>query len=332
MLFHMTIGHNAQDCPGRRPTEPPALVAPSDTREALGKELGVKLHFVLWGASCMLWAQPEHLAFAILEAEDVESAMQYVGSLVPKEWTCSVLPVWNLPSQLRLIRQVRLAPPIQFGDGLTATEPASKSAPPTTQTAARRRVPPPDAKTDEPPTDVDNHIERIGDEPNTTAIPESESPGTITRLLHELDAVPAAPTSSAAGSDSTGTGADPAQAQAPPTQIIQQRAHEPQLTSRAWLVASAGPTKGKTFRVAPEGATIGRLPDHEIYIPDERLSREHARIEFRDDRYWLRDLESMNGTALNGSLVSGAQPLQSGDTIELGSSKLVVTVELNAPA
>src|SRR6476646_11823433 len=100
MLFHVTISHAAQDCPGRHPAEPPVLVAPSDTREALGNQLGVKLHFVLWGAACMLWAQPDHTAFAVLEAEDVESATQYIAALVPQDWTYSARPVWNLPSQL----------------------------------------------------------------------------------------------------------------------------------------------------------------------------------------------------------------------------------------
>ena len=98
MLFHMTITHGAADCPGRRPTEPPALVAPSDTREKLAIELGVKLHFVLWGASCMLWAQPEHQAFAVSRNRGRGTAMQYVSALVPKDWTCTALPVWNLPS------------------------------------------------------------------------------------------------------------------------------------------------------------------------------------------------------------------------------------------
>jgi FHA domain len=326
MLFHITITHSPQDCPGRRPTEPPALVAPSDTREALAIELGVKLHFVLWGASCMLWAQPEHQAFAVLETEDVESAMQYVSALVPKDWTCTALPVWNLPSQLRLVRQVRMAPPTQFGDAFAAAEPAPKAPPARAEVTPRRRLPQAEVKSDEPPIEVGDRVERSGNRPDTPKAPETKSPGTITLLLRELDAESAAPNESAAESASVGPGADRDQAQPPPTQIIG-GAYEPHVTAGIWLVASAGPTKGKTFTVPPEGATIGRLPELQVYLPDERLSREHARIEFRDGRYWLLDLGSLNGTALNGTLVAEIQPLQSGDTIELGSSKLVVTLE-----
>ncbi|MBV8717488.1 MAG: FHA domain-containing protein [Chloroflexi bacterium] len=310
MLFHVTIGHKSKDCPGRRPTEPPALVAPSDTRETLGNELNVKLHFVLWGAACMLWAQPEHLAFAVIEAEDVESALQYVTALVPEDWTSSVLPVWNLPSQLRLIRQVRLATPTQFGEGLppaeTAKAQSNKSEAPAKQRAK------PEVKIEEP-------VDRI-----------EESPGTITRLLRELDSPslePAAASPANASALTPGPAAD-----APRTQIIEPIQPLPDSTATVWLVASAGPTKGRTFKVASEGATIGRLPEHEVYIPDERLSREHARVDFKDGRYWLQDLGSMNGTALNGTLVTEHQALQSGDTIELGSTKLVVTVNPTQPA
>src|SRR5262249_4107331 len=74
---------------------------------------------------CMLWAQPEHLAFAVLEAEDVESALQFLGALVPQSWTYKVRPVWNLPSQLRLIRQVQLAPTMLTGDELTQPDTTS---------------------------------------------------------------------------------------------------------------------------------------------------------------------------------------------------------------
>jgi hypothetical protein len=335
VLFHVTIGHKSSDCPGRRPTDPPALVAPSDTRENLGHELNVKLHFVLWGAACMLWAQPEHLAFAVLEAEDVESALQYVTALVPEDWTASVLPVWNLPSQLRLIRQVRLATPTHFGEGLPPAESGAKAAPSRAEPAARRRVAAAEAaelevaeaKADEPPPPEPRALEEVNTRPPEPArTPEPESPGTITRILRDLDSAASGPSAAPSSSAKPAAEVDTARHQAPSTQIIEPRKRESSATPTAWLVASAGPAKGKTFNVVSDGATIGRLPEHEVYIPDERLSREHARIDFREGRYWLQDLGSMNGTALNGTLVADPQSLQSGDTIELGSSKLVVTV------
>jgi hypothetical protein len=346
VLFHVTIAHKAHDCPGRR-TEPPALVAPSDARERLGSELNVKLHFVLWGAACMLWAQPDHVAFVVVEAEDVESALQFVTALVPQDWTSNILPVWNLPSQLRLIRQVRMVTPSGLGEGLppveaaprapveaapkASVEAAAKPPPTKLEAPARRRAVVPEEKPEEPPLEDHNHdrAEVTAEPVSTSTPPEPESPGTITRLLRELDTETTGPTATPASAAAPAAKAE-AEAEAPrplSTQIIEPRQRDPKATASAKLVASAGPAKGRTFSVASGGATVGRLPEHEVYIPDERLSREHARIEYRDGRYWLEDLGSLNGTALNGTLVAGQQPLQSGDTIELGSTKLVVTID-----
>jgi hypothetical protein len=279
----------------------------------------------------MLWAQPDHLAFAVLEADDVESALQYVTALVPENWTASVLPVWNLPSQLRLIRQVRLATPTHFGEGLAPGDVGTKSQPGSSQTASRRLTSEIgiEGRPDEEaaPLEIGGPIQAdAATPPLSKASDESQSPGTITRLLRELDAAGAESTPPEEGS-ARPTVIDAADGPRAATQIIEPQRRDPTPTATAWLVATAGPTKGKTFTVAASGATIGRLPEHEVYIPDERLSREHARIDYREGRYWLQDLGSMNGTALNGSLLSGEQPLQSGDTIELGSSKLVVTVD-----
>jgi predicted component of type VI protein secretion system len=337
MLFHVTIGHAAQDCPGRHPTDPPALVAPSDTREKLGTELNVKLRFVLWGAACMLWAQPDHLAFAVLEADDIESGLQYVKALVPEDWTFSALPVWNLPSQLRLIRQVRLAPAVDFAEPSesllagprsrepTATNPApagdagsaTSIATPTDRqtTLGSRSAPVPAA-----PQSVPGDDQPVANPPEST-----KGPRTITRLLGELDT---SIEDNEVPPDGAPSGRSPA-AERPaalPTHI-EQLGHEPGPSLRAVLVATDGPAKGDTYVIPVEGATVGRLPENAVCLPDDRLSREHARIEFRDGRFWLRDLGSRNGTALNGNLISCPQSLSNGDTIELGSNTLVVTIE-----
>jgi predicted component of type VI protein secretion system len=323
VLFHVSIGHEAQDCPGRRPTEPPGLIAPSDTRAALETQLGVKLHFVFWSAACMLWAQPEHVAFAILEADNVESALQYLGATVPENWTSHVLPVWNLPSQLRLVRQVQLAPTMVRGGTLSGTEPNARTATQPIADTESTSVPPvtePAAANDAP--GAQETWPQTGTDPN--------EPGTITRLLHDLDVPSVEAEHPPPGDERQGSSAThPPAEQA--TQI-EQFTPPPVPRVRAWLVATNGPTRGRTFPIPIQGATIGRLPENSIYIPDERLSREHARIEFRDGSFFLNDLGSRNGTALNGSLVSDPRALSSGDTVELGSNTFIVTIEANPPA
>jgi len=306
-------------------------------------ELNVKLHFVLWGAACMLWAQPEHLAFAILEAQDVDSVLRYLGSVVPDNWTTTVLPVWNLPSQLRLIRQVQAAPTMVLGDALEQPEPAVR--PPIESPETAPTIPPIDTESDTQPP-IETHASLASLEPDETPTTDvvdaqpstspthetwpptdadSDSPGTITRLLEELEK-PSVEPEPAARSE-----VHSEQVVGQATQI-EAFTHAPPPEIRAWLLATTGPSKGRTFAIPTNGATVGRLPENGVYIPDERLSREHARIEFSDGSYILSDLGSRNGTALNGSLVSTPQTLTSGDTIELGSNTLVVNIESNATA
>jgi hypothetical protein len=328
VLFHVSIAHEAQDCPGRRPTEPPGLIAPSDTRAALAAQLGVKLHFVFWSAACMLWAQPEHIAFAVLEADDVESALEYLSAVVPDNWTSHVLPVWNLPSQLRLVRQVQLAPTMVFGETLPGTQPNARTAAepatdPDSASAAPVAEPSAASEASSEPSSAQETWPQTGTDPN--------EPGTITRLLQDLDA----PSENAEHPESGGDREGSPSATHPPAEQatqIEQFTPPPVPRVRAWLVATSGPTRGRTFGIPVQGATIGRLPENSIYIPDERLSREHARIEFRDGSFFLNDLGSRNGTALNGSLVSDPRALSSGDTVELGSNTFIVTIEANPPA
>ncbi|TCJ19829.1 FHA domain-containing protein [Rubrobacter taiwanensis] len=80
---------------------------------------------------------------------------------------------------------------------------------------------------------------------------------------------------------------------------------------------------GRTFELGPGGATIGRMPDNSIRLDDGKLSRRHARIEFRDGGYWLSDLGSSNGTFVNGIRLGAPYLLRPGDTITCGDTQLV---------
>ena len=69
--------------------------------------------------------------------------------------------------------------------------------------------------------------------------------------------------------------------------------------------------------------TIGRLPDNDVAIPKEAVSRHHARIEAAQGGYWIADLGSRNGTQLNGERFRGeSRWLANGDTIVIGGEAL----------
>jgi hypothetical protein len=63
--------------------------------------------------------------------------------------------------------------------------------------------------------------------------------------------------------------------------------------------------------------TIGRTPDNEIAIELPEVSRRHARLAFTEGGYVLQDLNSNNGTYLNGERTVEAR-LQDGDQIQIG--------------
>lgn len=93
------------------------------------------------------------------------------------------------------------------------------------------------------------------------------------------------------------------------------------------LHATTGPTAGQTFTVGPAGGVVGRMRENEVSIPDGRLSRRHASIEYRDGGYWLSDLGSSNGTWVNGARITEPHQLHTGDVMQLGETRLTATVE-----
>jgi len=67
--------------------------------------------------------------------------------------------------------------------------------------------------------------------------------------------------------------------------------------------------------------TIGRTHDNDIAFPsDSNVSRFHAEIENRDGDYYLIDLNSSNGTEVNGEKLVGDRRLCGGDTLKFGGS------------
>lgn len=80
-----------------------------------------------------------------------------------------------------------------------------------------------------------------------------------------------------------------------------------------------------------ETITVGRLPDNAIHIDDISVSSHHAQLTLSGGDYHLKDLNSTNGTRLNGEPVTEKQ-LHDGDKIRFGKIETVYTSEIHAPA
>jgi pSer/pThr/pTyr-binding forkhead associated (FHA) protein len=65
--------------------------------------------------------------------------------------------------------------------------------------------------------------------------------------------------------------------------------------------------------------SIGRKPGTSLCIPVPHLSKVHAEIFEQDDRLWVRDMGSTNGTYVNGRRVDGVAELADADMIQFAS-------------
>src|SRR5689334_11604498 len=83
-----------------------------------------------------------------------------------------------------------------------------------------------------------------------------------------------------------------------------------------------GIDKGRVFRELPVPVTIGREEGNILRLNDERVSRFHAKVQFDNGEVILTDLESTNGTRVNGNVVQ-IRRLKPGDRIGVGRSLLL---------
>ena len=76
----------------------------------------------------------------------------------------------------------------------------------------------------------------------------------------------------------------------------------------------------RRFSLARPTTLLGRSPACDLYIPDRRASRRHAEIAWDGETCTLRDLDSDNGTFLNGLRLAAPQTLTDGDQIAVASA------------
>ena len=81
------------------------------------------------------------------------------------------------------------------------------------------------------------------------------------------------------------------------------------------------------YSVVKPRVTIGRSRESDIFLPDQWLSRHHAEIVQRPDGYFVVDLQSKNGTLLNGQPVKDDGRLREGDVITLGEHTLTFVAD-----
>ena len=89
----------------------------------------------------------------------------------------------------------------------------------------------------------------------------------------------------------------------------------------SWLVAERGGglDQGERFDLIG-GLSIGRSKDADVRIDDRYASGIHARVFSREGRFFVEDMNSTNGTLLNGATLQGEAELIDGDTVQIGDT------------
>lgn len=102
-----------------------------------------------------------------------------------------------------------------------------------------------------------------------------------------------------------------------------------QSPSEVWLTAQIGeslqkhPLRGKEI-------ILGRDPTCDYPLPSETVSAQHARLSFHHGQWWLEDLQSTNGSLLNGERVEVPVVVTVGDQIRCGEVLLKIENEAAA--
>lgn len=86
------------------------------------------------------------------------------------------------------------------------------------------------------------------------------------------------------------------------------------------LVITSGPREGMEIDLPPEQLTIGRSSESGLVIRDDYTSTHHARLMLWNDQWVIQDLDSTNGTFLDGERVTVPTPVHPGIPVTIGTT------------
>jgi predicted component of type VI protein secretion system len=95
------------------------------------------------------------------------------------------------------------------------------------------------------------------------------------------------------------------------------------MDARIWLSGKEG--EPRSFPLAPGRTVVGRDPEADICVEDEAVSWNHLEIESRGGVLMATDLDSRNGSALNGEPLDRPRRLRDGDALIVGGHRLEVS-------
>ncbi|HEX4933554.1 MAG TPA: FHA domain-containing protein, partial [Gemmatimonadaceae bacterium] len=207
-----------------------------------------------------------------------------------------------------------------YADAEPALEPRSlKDVPSLQMTGAipamkRAATPPPpgtDAVSSVPAPSAPRSLEEVPSLQRTMAIPTLKRPTPSPAIT----AGPQAPLGSAPSTVKPASGGSSAAGRSPSSR-------GPALPLAVLEVLNEGASKGTRFELHAPLTHVGRGAYNDVVVLDESVSEAHAKIQRREDAWYLVDMDSTNGTYMAGTRVYGEARLTSGSDVRFGGIKM----------
>jgi len=96
------------------------------------------------------------------------------------------------------------------------------------------------------------------------------------------------------------------------------------MDARIWMTGPGG--EPRSLALGAERTIVGRSPEADLHLDDEAVSWNHLEIERRGEVLIATDLDSSNGTVVNGEPLERPRRLRDGDTLIVGGHRLEVSL------
>jgi pSer/pThr/pTyr-binding forkhead associated (FHA) protein len=119
--------------------------------------------------------------------------------------------------------------------------------------------------------------------------------------------------------------AKPAPTASPVTPVTSAAAQDPRPVLAILLAMNEGPGKGTKYELRSPLGHIGRGAHNDVRLSDESVSETHAKLQRREDGWYVVDMDSTNGTYVGGTRVNGERRIEGSPDIRFGGMKFRFT-------
>jgi hypothetical protein len=98
------------------------------------------------------------------------------------------------------------------------------------------------------------------------------------------------------------------------------------------IVIHEGERAGQRWTIQNDSMLVGRGTECDLVLPERQVSRQHIRIRIEGETYYIEDLDSKNGTWVNGQQLKGERLLKDGDEIQIALAVKMSFLESEATA